>query len=122
MLEVGVVSNQVQAGFSEDGSPVIDEVFFVSVTFPNGRRLQHRERFRSLERCVTEENETFFGWVGDEAKAGAERLSARVEAALLQGRALNMNYWDEARPAYGSEAYVEGDAELETIAWERSLG
>ncbi len=122
MVQVCVKSDQVQAGRSEDGSPVIDEVFYVSVTFPNGRRIQHCERFRSLERAESEEGETFFSWAGDEAQAKAQRLANRVDAALRAGRDLDPTMWDESRPEYGSDEYVASDAELETIAWERANG
>lgn len=122
MVQVCVKSDQVQVGFTEDGSPVVDEVFFVSVTFQNGRRIQHCERFRSLERVASEEGETFFSWASDEAQAKAQRLANRVDAALRAGRDLDLTMWDEARPEYGSDEYVASDAELETIAWERARG
>jgi len=122
MVDISVASDLVHAGFTEDGASVVDEVFFVSVTFQNGRRIRHCERFRSLERSVSEEGDTFFSWSGDEARAKAQRLANRVDAALRAGRDLDPTRWDEVRPEYGSDEYIASDAELEAIAWERARG
>ena len=69
--------------------------YFVTVHDERGNRLQHQAQF---------ENE------GD-----AEALLDRVVAS---GFKIDAGRWFDARPVYGSEAYIEGRWEDDLIAWE----
>lgn len=110
--EVAVGSDLYEAGRACDGHPFIAEVYFVEITFPNGRRLRHDHRFPGCVVSFDEDSdgEASFGDVREEAKAKAERLAARVAAA----GEIDSGFWREARPVYGSAAYSsEDEVELE---------
>jgi hypothetical protein len=57
------------------------------------------------------------------AQERAEFLTNRVRASLVAGYSVDLAYWTESRPAYGSDAYIAGgwsaiDAEEEhAAAW-----
>lgn len=61
----------------------------VSVSNSHGERLDHRWLFKDVDR--------------------ARRLQTRVELALLNGYELNLAYWFEADPVFGSPAYEEAN-------------
>jgi len=106
MYTAFVQSDLFHAGFSCDGQPFIAESFYVIIENEDGRRFQHEARFRSTKRVVDEETgDPCFLDLREEASAEAERLAARVNAALAVGRGLNGRYWREDSPAYGSLEY-----------------
>jgi hypothetical protein len=95
-LRVDLRSDLYQQGSTEDGEPSIFEAYSVIVETEAGFRWQHTK--------------TFFGHqMGDDnAKAAAERLAGRIEAALAnwKGPANNEN-WVVVQPCYGSPAYAK---------------
>jgi len=99
-------SDLYNAGYSCDGHPFIVESFYVLIENEAGRRFRHDSSFRSTERVICEETgEPRFLNLRDEASAKAERLAARVNAALAAGVALDRDRWSEVDPAYGSDEY-----------------
>lgn len=103
-----VQADLFQAGYSDDGAPYTAEVFFVMAEDARGNRWSHAARFPA---CVAEHyndeggSGTAFHNVKADAEARVERLRARIEAAVYGGAALDLTYWNEERPCYGSAAY-----------------
>jgi hypothetical protein len=122
-FEASVVSDLYLAGRQEDGVPFHAECFRVQVEAEDGRRWVHS---LTLKGCRVEQDEEE-GWLSfvdirDEVRPKMERLAAKVNAHLAKGGKLDKRLWDERSPAYGSEAYINGGAELETIMWEKAQG
>jgi hypothetical protein len=108
--DVSVVSDLYQAGTTEDGHPYIAEVYFVQVTFPDGRRLRHVMNWAGCRPHYDQESGyTVFEDVRPEATAKAQRLCDRVVTA---GR-IDEAHWNEVDPAYGSEQYQSQGIEAE---------
>lgn len=116
-LTFAVISDVYLAGHrSDDGMPFTAQVYFVQAEADDGRRWNHRSRFRgaAVEWCP-ETGENYFLDTRDTAIARAEHLLRRIEDA---GK-IDFTHWDATRPCYGSEAYcgaeelmlerVEGD-------------
>ena len=100
------VSDLYQAGLRDDGHPFIAERFYVIAEDAAGRRICHEAAFYGAEEVYCEESgESYFADVRAEASAKAERLAAKVNAALAAGVALDRSRWFDVDPAYGSEAY-----------------
>jgi len=122
-FEASVVSDLYLAGRKEDGVPFHAECFYVQVEAEDGRRWAHSLVLKGCRVEVSEED----GWsvfidIRDEVRPVVEALAAKVNARLAAGGKLNKLHWDERSPAYGSEAYINGGAELETIMWEKAQG
>jgi hypothetical protein len=101
-----VASDLYNAGYSCDGHPFIAERFYVVIENEAGRRFQHEANFNGTERLVCEETgDPCFSDLREEATAKAERLAARVNAALTSGNGIDWAYWFEIDPVYGSEEY-----------------
>jgi hypothetical protein len=99
-------SDLYDAGRSCDGHPFIAECFYVVIENEAGRRFRHEASFRGTERVVCDETgDPVFADLREEASAKAERLAARVNAALAAGVALDSDRWCEVDPAYGSAEY-----------------
>jgi len=113
VVSVEVGSDLYVAGRGEDGDYVA-VVFFVIVTFVSGLRWAHQVSFPGCKIVCDEstDGETNFVDTRAEAEADAERLAARVRAALLAGRKLDSARWYGYRAEYGSRAYVEEVAEM----------
>jgi hypothetical protein len=116
LIGASVTSDLYLAGKTEDGQDYTAERYFVQVEFSNGERLRHTTFFNGCN-PVQDDQEGYwhFGDVREEARAAADKLAERVNAGIQGGVALNMAYWDEARPVYGSPAYSEADQ----VQWER---
>jgi hypothetical protein len=116
-------SDLFNAGFSCDGQPFIAEQFYVVIENAAGRRFRHVAIFNGTERLVCEETgDSCFPDLRAEASAKAERLAARVNAALAAGTALDSACWEEVDPAYGSEEYVNQGTEAQRLFAERAAG
>jgi hypothetical protein len=116
-----VASDLFNAGFSCDGHPFIAEQFYVLVENEAGRRFRHTAVFNGTERLVCEETgDSCFPDLREEASAKAERLAARVNAALAAGQALNAACWEEVDPAYGSDEYVDQGTEAKRLFAEKA--
>ena len=114
-------SDLYSAGHSWDGHPFIAECFYVMVENAAGRRFRHQATFNGAERLVCEETgEPHFADLREEASAKAERLAARVNAALAAGLALDSGLWYEVDPAYGSDEYQSQGIEAQRAFADRS--
>ncbi len=90
------------AGRTEDGREFFAECYFVMGTdTKTGDRIRHEVTFNGTKREVDEEGCPHFPDMREEAMAKAERLLTRVQAAPV----INMAFWREERPVYGSRAY-----------------
>jgi hypothetical protein len=100
------VSDLYSAGHSCDGHPYIAECFYVIVENARGTRFRHVATFRGAEALFCEETgEPSFADLREEASAKADRLAARVNAAIASGKGIDWAYWVEIDPAYGSDEY-----------------
>lgn len=119
-----VASDLYQAGRRfDDGQPFIAECYYVLIENEAGRRFHHEAVFKGAARKVCEETgEYWFADLRQEAEAKAERLAARVNAALAVGIALDSSRWYEVDPAYGSDAYIAQGTEAKRAAQERAAG
>lgn len=116
-----VASDLYQAGFSCDGHPFIAECFYVLIEDAAGRRFRHNATFNGTEEVVCDETgDSCFPDLRQEASAKADRLAARVNAALAAGNKLDAALWDEVDPAYGSDAYVDQGTELKRVFAEKA--
>ena len=116
-------SDLYNAGYSCDGHPFIAECFYVLVENDAGRRFRHAVTFQGTERLVCEETgDACFPDLRAEASAKAERLAARVNAALEAGVALDSDRWEEVDPAYGSDEYVDQGTEAKRLFAEKQVG
>lgn len=99
-------SDLYQAGYQCDGHPFIAENFFVMAEDEQGNRWRHHMTFNGCHVYSGEETdgESVFSDIRPEARAKVERLLARIEAA---GGKIDLGYWSEERPAYGSRAYQQ---------------
>jgi hypothetical protein len=114
-------SDLYNAGHSCDGHPFIAECFYVMVENAAGRRFRHQATFDGVERLVCEETgEPHFADLREEASAKAERLAARVNAALAAGLALDSGLWYEVDPAYGSDEYQSQGIEAQRAFADRT--
>ena len=100
------VSDLYQAGFSCDGHPYIAEKYYVLIENAAGLRFRHEKSFPGVEVIECEETgEVGFADIRQEAKAIAEDLAAKVNAALAAGKPLTAACWFEVDPAYASNEY-----------------
>jgi hypothetical protein len=107
-------SDLYQAGVSCDGHPFIAERFYVFLTNDYGTRLRHVVGFNGTERLVCEDTGEFcFPDLREEARAKADRLVNRVNAALASGKVIDRSYWIDDAPAYCSQAYIDQGVEAE---------
>lgn len=116
IVNVEIGSDLYKAGVTEDGQDYIAENYFVAVEYANGEVYAHNEVFLG---CRVEEPPADDDWacgphfvdVRLEAQAKAERLCARVQAAVKAGKALDGRFWHFHRTVYGSRAYLQEVAE-----------
>jgi hypothetical protein len=114
-------SDLYNAGYSCDGHPFIAECFYVVIENEAGRRFRHAVVFNGTERLVCEETgDPCFPDLREEASAKAERLAARVNAALASGVALDGSRWYEVDPAYGSDEYQSQGIEAQRAFADRN--
>jgi hypothetical protein len=96
-----VASDLYNAGRNEDGREYHAEVYYVIATDEAGARWSHHSRFKGCKVVATDDGPAFLD-LREQAQAQVERLRARIELA----GAIDLDYWREERPAYGSSAYV----------------
>jgi hypothetical protein len=95
-----VASDMFNAGFACDGRPFIAEQFYVLIENAAGKRFRHQAIFNGTQQVICEETgDAFFPDLRAEASAKAERLAARVNAALEAGKFISPTFWDEIDPA-----------------------
>lgn len=74
----------------EPTEPVYAELYFVTLTFPNGKRFEHNFQTRKKE--------------------VVERLAKKIQANVTK---VNLKkHWTETQPVYGSDAYVAGGGDF----------
>jgi hypothetical protein len=116
-----VASDMFNAGFACDGRPFIAEQFYVLIENAAGKRFRHQAIFNGTEQVICEETgDAFFPDLRAEASAKAERLAARVNAALEAGKFISPTFWDEIDPAYGSDEYVDQGTEAKRLFAEKA--
>ena len=115
------VSDLYNAGFSCDGHPFIAEQYYVIIENAAGRRFRHTAIFNGTQEIVcSESGESYFSDLRQEASAKADRLAARVNAALQSGQFLSPTFWEEIDPAYGSDEYVYQGTEVKRLFAEKA--
>jgi hypothetical protein len=114
--QFNVASDIYLAGRTEDGENFTAEVYYVVAEDERGNRWSHFSRFAGAEASRDEDGFWHFADVREAARAEAERLLARVEAA---GSPLNFDHWFGMAPAYGSFAYAAYGA-ADDLAAERA--
>ena len=118
-FDTNVASDLYQAGYGDDGHPFIAEVYYVVIQYQDGRTFRHQSTFAGAKRQVDEDDGVvYFEDVRESALAEAERLAERVRSK----GAVDLQYWEEADPAYGSEAYVSQGTEAKRALAERLAG
>jgi hypothetical protein len=116
-----VVSDLFNAGYSCDGHPFIAEQFYVVIENAAGKRFRHQAIFNGTQQVICEETgDAHFPDLRAEASAKADRLAARVNAALDAGQFISPTFWDEIDPAYGSDAYVDQGTEAKRLFAEKA--
>jgi hypothetical protein len=116
---VNVVSDLYCPGRRDDGTEFHAEVYYVQIEFANGERLNHHVRFYGCAVHVSEED----GWnifedLREQATARAEYLAQRVREEGV----FNPHWWEDADPAYGSDAYIAQGTEYKRWLEERNEG
>jgi len=101
--EVRVESEIYVAGQDEFGTDFTAESYHVGVFFLDGSSLRHKVNYDGAEVETSPDGFDFFGDVREEAKAAAEQLATRVQAA----GAINPDHWYEGRTVYGTPAYLD---------------
>jgi hypothetical protein len=103
-LSFDVGSDLYLAGRTEDGQDFTAELYYVMAEDASGNRWRHETNFPGADAQRDEDGYWHFGDVREAAQRAAEQLLARIERA---GGQLDLTHWREARPAYGSAAYVQ---------------
>ncbi len=101
-MEVYYASDLKDYGPTEDGTPFVGEVFRVYVENQRGDRWAHGAHFHGVKLQVHEEGVSYMD-IRPAARAACQLLVDRIVAAGW----VDMTYWSEARPVYGSDAYVQ---------------
>ena len=116
-----VASDLFNAGYSCDGHPFIAEQYYVIIENTAGRRFRHQVIFNGTQQVICEESgDAYFPDLRQEASAKAERLAARVNAAIQSGQFLSPTFWDEIDPAYGSDEYMYQGTEAKCLFAEKA--
>ena len=110
-LIIAVREDLYNAGVRCDGHGFHASLYYVIAEAPDGRRWAHNRVFKGARREVCEETgDPVFIDLRESSRHAAEVLASRVEAWLKSGERLDLAYWGEIDPAYGSQAYQDLDA------------
>ena len=113
-MDVYYASDLKDYGRTEDGTPFIGEVFYVIVENVRGDRWRLQHQWDGVRVEQWEEGPMFID-TRPEVRARLDKLVANIKS----GNTINMMYWHQTNPAYGSDAYLDyGQAEM--LAWERA--
>ncbi len=96
-LEIEVGFDDVKAGHNEDGEEVIAPLFFISATYPSGRRFVLNHTWGPVA------NANNVDTIQAEVVAFSKRIIKAQDAGIWKGPKFE---WSEIQPAYGSEAYA----------------
>lgn len=115
--DVEVVSDLKDYGVRDDGTSFIGEIFTVQITNRTGARWVLNQRFDGVKVEVDDEYlENHFLDIRPQARAVCESLVRRIKD---RGK-IDLEFWTEGRPTYGSEEYIHGnwsefDAQMERL-------
>ena len=115
-LEFFYQSDLKSYGLTEDGEDFIGEIFIVYAENERGDRWQHRTRFNGVR---VEHSEWGTGFI--DTRSQAEECCMFLIDRFEKSDHLWDKLWSEARPAYGSDAYIEY-GQADDLAWERQQG
>ena len=116
-----VATDLYNAGYSCDGHPFIAEQYYVVIENQAGRRFRHTTTFNGTQEVICPESgDSYFPDLRAEASAKADRLAARVNAALDAGKFISPTFWDEVDPAYGSDEYFDQGTEAKRLFAEKA--
>lgn len=105
-MEFAVRSDVVEAvrgHATEDGVPLLAEVFYVLAEDAEGRRWAHEEQFLNATVHTADEGWRFVTYDKGEAEAKAQALADYFDRVGTAG--LTEAEWNETDPAYGSAAW-----------------
>lgn len=98
-------SDLYKAGMTCDGQPFIAETFYVIVENNNGNRFRHEVNFNGTNPEFSKDDDgVYFPDLRKEAASKAENLANKVNAALASGKGIDLSFWYEIDPVYGSSA------------------
>ena len=88
-------------GATEDGARFIGEVYYVVAEDDHGNRWQHNRQVDGVK-VYSHEDNICFEDVREEAKELCENLISCIKSTDH----INLSYWNELPPVYGSKAYT----------------
>lgn len=117
-LDIDVISLLYVAGHDEYGREYYAETYVVRATDGKGNRWLHNRSFPGCVSAWTEEDGyPVFSDIRPQARASAMRLLDKI----LRTGQINLDYWTEERPVYGSRAYsdygMQEEVEEERAKW-----
>lgn len=118
MFEAHIASDLFEAGKTEEGFPIVGELYYVIVENDKGRRFRHFHNFKGINVEFVEDGLVAISDLRDAAVSHALDLMHRVNAALAKGMKLDDELWAEIDPVYGSSAYVSQGTEYKRWAEE----
>ena len=95
----------------EDGEDIVAENYRIWVTMRDGRRFEYNRAFSGLR--WVEDYATEFGGYYENIQAASKASAAKIAAMIRAAGAINLDYWREIDPAYGSEQYQKQGIEAE---------
>lgn len=103
-MTVEVLTELYDAGYSCDGHPYSADVYYIAVRTKSGRVFIHDTAvFFTAQQVYDEDGVAHFTDNRKEKLAKAEKLRDAIQAS---GK-INLQYWTEGEPSYGSDAYCD---------------
>lgn len=115
--QIAVVAEYHQYGRRfDDGQPVIGDCYFLVYETDQGYRWRHNHRFHGILVDTTSDDDAHYEGpcylnMHDQARAAAERLAERVRCR----GSIDLEYWQEDRPAYASLAWIESNQDQKEL-------
>jgi len=101
---VYVASDLYCAGYTEDGSKRYAECYKIVIQREDGHRISlNSKEWYTITRNVSEEGFVYFTDEREKCRFAAEKLVASIEKKGV----INLDYWTEIEPAYGSDWYCK---------------
>ena len=104
--KVFVWADLYDAGVTEDGTHYSADVYYIIIERLDGHRIAHNKRWFTAPGSVSPDGFMFFGDLREEMKAEAEAVVSHIENKGV----IDLDYWDEIDPRYGSDYYCEVNA------------
>lgn len=102
--------DEVVVGYRfDDGQDVIGNVYFIVMEISDGTRYRHFHTWVNKVQKVDEETgEPYFEDLTEKVESEMFKLLGKmIEVYLVEKRRIDMRYWEEMEPVYGSEAYCK---------------